>query len=257
MTRSAAILAVVVLLASPARAQFIVIDPSNLAQAVLIAERTIQEYATLVTQYQTILRMAQGLGLGALARYRIPVIGITSHDPGRWLYGAPWLQGLNTGDPQGALYEHTTRTLDKPDTLLTDLPAATRQAIEDAYATIEITDSVAEIAGNQVALIRGYSSELQNATQALETDVLNSQTQEMTALLDKIAAGELLGRRQDMAGNQLLSHALEQLLAHSKRLRDTDAATMNMRLLGLRDGPAAGAALTTGLADDLRAWRQP
>ena len=56
----------------------------------------------------------------------------------------------------------------------------------------------------------------------------------MTAILDKVAAGELLGRRQDIATNQLLSHALEQLLARSKRLRDTEAATMNMRLGGLQ-----------------------
>ena len=58
----------------------------------------------------------------------------------------------------------------------------------------------------------------------------------MTAILDKVAAGELLGRRQDMASNQLLSHALEQLLARSKRLRDTEAATINMQLVTWRDG---------------------
>ena len=52
----------------------------------------------------------------------------------------------------------------------------------------------------------------------------------MTTVLDKIAAGELLGRRQDMAANQLLSHALEQLLARSKRLRDTEASTLNMQM---------------------------
>ena len=58
----------------------------------------------------------------------------------------------------------------------------------------------------------------------------------MTAVLDKIAAGELLGRRQDMLSNQLLSHALEQLLARGKRLRDTEAATINMQLVTWRDG---------------------
>ena len=79
----------------------------------------------------------------------------------------------------------------------------------------------------------------------------------MTAILDKVAAGELIGRRQDMATNQLLSHALEQLLARSKRLRDTEAATMNMRLGGLRSGRAAGASLVRGAGDDLRTWRQP
>ena len=79
----------------------------------------------------------------------------------------------------------------------------------------------------------------------------------MTAVLDKVAAGELLARRQDMATNQLMSHALEQLLARSKRMRDTEAATMNMRLLGLRDGRAAGTNLISGAANDLRTWRQP
>ena len=79
----------------------------------------------------------------------------------------------------------------------------------------------------------------------------------MTAVLDKIAAGELLARRQDMATNQLLSHALEQLLARSKRLRDTEAADDEHAARRLRDGRAANDALRRGAADALRTWRQP
>lgn len=255
--RIVALFVLLVFCSASTHAQFVVIDPANLAQTVLIAERTLNEYNTLVTQYQTILRMAQRLG--SLDRYRIPVIGITGHDPARWAYGAPWLQGLNSGDARGTLYEQTIRTLQKPSTELAGLPPGARRAIENAYATIELTDSVAEIGGHQVALVRGYSGVLQTAAQALQIDVLNPQASyhTLTTVLDKIAAGELLGRRQDMATNQLLSHALEQLLARSKRLRDTEAATMNMRLLGLRDGRAAGAALIAGAGDDLRGWRQP
>ena len=70
----------------------------------------------------------------------------------------------------------------------------------------------------------------------------------MTAILDKVAAGELLGRRQDMAANQLLSHALEQLLARSKRQRDTEASTLNMQLVTWRDGEAANRAFRAGAA---------
>jgi hypothetical protein len=243
--------------AAPARAQFVVIDPGNLAQAILIADRTLQEYQTLLEQYQTLQRMSHGLG--PLDRYRIPTIGITAHDPGRWLYGTPWLQGLNSGDARGTLYAQTTRRLERPGVLLDALPAAARTAIEHSYATIEIADSIAEIGGHQVALVRGYSGLLQQATQALEDDVLNTQPayHDMTAVLDKVAAGEVLARRQDMATNQLLSHALEQLLVRSKRLRDTEAVTMNMRLLGMRDGRAAGTRVIAGAADDLRTWRQP
>src|SRR6185436_1333836 len=119
--------------------------------------------------------------------------------------------------------------------------------------------SVAQLGGHQVALVRGHSGVLQRVTQALEADVLDPHASfhDMTAVLDKVAAGELLARRQDLATNQLLSHALEQLLVRSKRLRDTEAATMNMRLMGLRDGRAAGTSLVDGAANDLRNWRQP
>src|ERR1700730_5981546 len=198
----------VLLFAVSAPAQFVVIDPGNLAQAILIADRTLSEYNTLLQQYQTILRLAQGLG--SLERYRIPTIGITGHDPGRWPYAAPWLQGLNTGDARGTLYEQTARRLERPGGLLDPLPPSARQAIEDAYATIELTDSIAEIGGHHVALVRGYSGTLQQLAQTFENDVLNTLPgyHDLTAVLDKVAAGELLGRRQDMAANQVCATRL-------------------------------------------------
>jgi len=245
------------IVAAPAAAQIVVTDPGNLSQTVLIAERTLREYQMLWEQYQTLVRMSQGLG--PMNQYRIPAIGITGHDPARWPYGAPWLEGLNSGDARGQLYRQVTRTLERPGSELDTLPPDARRALENSYATIELTDSIAETAGHQVALVRGYSGRLQAATQALEADVLNPSLHyhEMTAVLDKVAAGELLARRQDMATNQLMSHALEQLLARSKRMRDTEAATMNMRLLGMRNGRVAGDSLVQGAANDLRTWRQP
>jgi hypothetical protein len=139
------------------------------------------------------------------------------------------------------------------------LPAAARRAFERQYATVEITDSVAMMGGHQVGLMRGYYGELQRAVDALERDVLNSGSSyhEMTAILDKVAAGELLGRRQDMATNQLLSHALEQLLARGKRQRDTEASTLNMQLVTWRDGDAANRAFRSGAGHALTTWRQP
>ena len=79
---------------------------------------------------------------------------------------------------------------------------------------------------------------------------------ETTAILDKIAAGQLVARREDMATNQLLSHVLEQLLARGKRQRDTEAATMNMRLAASRRSRRRRSVIQ-GAADDLRTWRQP
>ena len=245
------------LVAAPAHAQLTVIDPANLAEAVLIAQRTQRHYEELQAQYRTILRMSQGLG--NMDRYRIPTIAATAHDTARWLYGRPWLQGLTSGDPAGTAYGATTIPLERPSTLPANLSSAARRTLERQYATIEITDSVAMMGGHQVGAIRGYQGQLQQAVQELEGDVMNglARYHEMTAILDKIAAGELLGRRQDMASNQLLSHALEQLLARSKRLRDTDATTMNMQLVTWRDGQGATEAMVAGSADALRTWRQP
>lgn len=254
------IIFVVAFLASivgPANAQIVVSDPGNLKQTVLIAERTLREYETLWAQYQTILRMSQKLG--SMDRYRTPPIAVTRHDVSRFPYGEPWLDGLNSGDSRGVLYRRVTRPLQPPGAALDQLPPQARKAIEGAYATIEITDAVAQIAGHQVALARGYGGSLQQAIQELENDVTNTRSSyhELTAILDKVSAGELLARRQDVATNQLLSHALEQLLARSKRLRDSEAAAMNMRLGGLLYGRTAGSSLVRGAADDLRRWRQP
>src|SRR5262245_10040377 len=85
-----------------ARAQLVVIDPANLTQTIMIAERTWQHYQELQRQYSTILRMSRNLG--NMEGYRIPTIPIASHDPTRWQYGRAWIQALNSGDPTGAAY---------------------------------------------------------------------------------------------------------------------------------------------------------
>ena len=60
-------LLLVLIAVAPARAQFVVIDPANLTQTILIAERTWQHYQELRRQYETILRMSRGLGNMELA----------------------------------------------------------------------------------------------------------------------------------------------------------------------------------------------
>lgn len=246
-----------VALATPASAQWVVIDPANLEQTIRIAERTLQHYNQLRMEYEAILLMARRLG--SMDPYRIPTIPITGHDASRWTYGRPWIEALNGGDPRGTAYLSTVIPLQTPNVMPARLTANARLATERAYATIEIADSIAQMGAHQVALSRGYHGRIQDAVEALERDVLNPAQpyHEMTAVLDKISAGELLARRQDMAGNQLLSHALEQLLARSKRERDTEAATINMQLTNWRDGRAANEAFVAGSGDALRTWRQP
>lgn len=256
MVRRIAALALVLTVAAPAQAQFAVIDVANLAQTILIVQRTQRHLEELRAQYLTIQRMARGLG--NMDGYRTPPIGLTGHNAGQWLYGSTWIAGLNGGDPAGVAYRATALPLERPGAA-GRLNGAARRAFERQYGNVEIADSVAMMGGHQVGITRTYSGQLQRAIQALEADVLSpaSSYHEMTAILDKIAAGELIGRRQDMTANQLLSHALEQLLARSKRLRDTEAAAINMQLVTWRDGDAANQAFRAGMGDALRTWRQP
>ena len=251
------VLAAIAISAAPSNAQMAVIDPLNLQQAVLIAERTQRHLEELQGQYRTIMRMSRGLE--GLERYRTPTIARTQHDPRRWQYGGAWLAGLNSGDPTGAAYASTTVPLDRVTLLPSHTTTRALRAIDRQAATIEIADSVAMMAGHQLGAIRQYSGRLEQNIRALEDDVVNTlpRFHELTAILDKVAAGELIGRRQDMAANQLLSHAVEQLLARGKRLRDAEAATMNMQLTTWRHSRSANAAMVTGASDALRTWRQP
>jgi len=257
MVRIFAFVVAAFLIPAPAWAQLAVIDPSNLQQTVLIAQRTQQHLEELQAQFRTILRMSRGLG--DLDRYRTPGIMGVSHNPQRWPYAASWLQGLNSGDPTGSAYGATTVPLNFIQSLPRTMSVAAHRTLANQIASVELSDSVAMMAGHQIGAIRQYSGRLQQGVDSLEEDVMNglARYHELTAILDKVAAGELLGRRQDMAANQLLSHAVEQLLARGKRLRDAEAATMNMQLTTWRDAQRANDAMVAGTADALRTWRQP
>ena len=258
MTRAllAAILGVLVA-ANSAWAQLAVIDPANLQQTVLIAQRTQRHLEELRDQYHVIMRMSRGLG--DLGRYRTPTIAGASHNPARWPHAAAWLQGLNTGDPAGIAYGATTVPLRPIQSLPRNMPASAQRTLSNQIASMELSDSVAMMAGHQIGALRQYNGVLQRGVDSLEEDVMSdlARYHELTAILDKVAAGELLGRRQDMAANQLLSHAVEQLLARGKRLRDAEALTMNMQLTTWRDARRANDAMVSGTADALRTWRQP
>lgn len=258
MARSViAAIAGVLVLTNSAWAQLAVIDPANLQQTVLIAQRTQRHLEELRDQYHVILRMSRGLG--DLGRYRTPTIAGASHTPARWPYAAAWLQGLNIGDPTGSAYGATTVPLRPIQSLPRNMPASAQRTLSNQIASMELSDSVAMMAGHQIGALRQYNGVLQRGVDSLEEDVMSdlARYHELTAILDKVAAGELLGRRQDMAANQLLSHAVEQLLARGKRFRDAEALTMNMQLTTWRDARRANDAMVSGTADALRTWRQP
>src|SRR5262245_30495660 len=98
MLRASVVACLIVLTTTTnARAQLAVIDPANLVQTILIAERAWDHYQELRRQYETIQRLSRGLG--SMAADRIPAIPIAAHDPSRWDYAGQWVAALNGVDP--------------------------------------------------------------------------------------------------------------------------------------------------------------
>jgi hypothetical protein len=260
MRRLIAVVVALVLVtpAIPAHAQGIpVFDISNLAQLVEMATRTLTTLNTIKSQYELVTRMAKGIG--PLNAYKIPDIATAVHDVARFPYGGTWLEGLNSGDARGDRYFATVHPLQRPDGLLEQLPADAQRAITSGYATIEILDSVAMLGGHQSAIVRTYQRTIADVIHLLENDVTSTMPgfHDLTAIADKISAGQLISRRSDMAGNQLTSHILEQLIAKNKRTRDAEAASMNMRLNALKDHGEMSQSLVKNAETSLRQWRQP
>jgi hypothetical protein len=244
--------------ASPAHAQGIpVFDVSNLEKLYEMAARTVETLRKVEQQYELYTKIAKGIE--DLTGYRIPGIQTLDHDLSKADFGKPLLEALNSGDPRGDRYYEVVRPLRRPGTDLDALPPATQQTIRAAYATIEILDSVGMMGIHQSAIVRQYHSKLGALVDLLENDVVSRLPgmHQLTAIVDKVAATQLVNRRSDMAGNQLLSNVLEQQIATNKRKRDAEAANMNMRLTAIEDDGHTSMSTVAGATSTLQDWRLP
>jgi len=242
---------------TPLRAQVPVIDALNLVETVQIAYNTYQTYRSLLQEYEVVVRMAQRLG--NMQRFRTPDVAFATHELTRYPEGGPLLAAFNHGDPTATGYRRVVRALaalDRTGAIRAEL----RPHLERAYATIELADSTASLAGHQVGHVRSFSRGLAEVIAALETDTVGGSDDEhqQTAILDRLAATEIVARRQDTAANQLLSHLVEQALVQNKRQRDAEAVVMNMHINSEQHAIAYGRSFFTPASDaQIRAWRQP
>ena len=138
------------------------------------------------------------------------------------------------------------------------LSPAVRRALVGPMATLEVAGAAMITGTHDTGRVRYNGRRELRAIEALEQDVTDgSLEQSMTANLDKISGGVLIGARQRQARTQLLAAVVEQLAIDGKRSRDTEAATLNMQMTAWRDREAVNAAFASGAGDALRTWRQP
>lgn|SRR5262249_27796697 len=172
-----------------------------------------------------------------------------------------YMSALAAGDATGVAYAGVARQRSAAADVLAGLgedEADAESAIRSSLATIDLADSAIIAGTDQTGRIRGNRRSEMEAIAALEQDVTDpSDAQSTTAVLDKVSAAGVIRAWQQQARLQLLTALAEQLLVDGKRTRDTEAATMNMRLRQLLDGGAVAATLVAGSAKDFRTWRQP
>jgi hypothetical protein len=243
---------VLALLSNTLRAQFVVYDPTNYAQA-------LARYAQLLTQYRFWVAQARRLPVDLAARYRLEPVRWRSHDSGAYAYARAILSALNAGDTGGTLYDAATDHLDTLDDLLPSVPAALQRRLQTIYGSIQLGDSIAKMAINQVGKTRANGGAALATIQNMEDDAVsgNDDFHTQTALLNKINGAGVLALRLDETSAQLQSNILEQLLVQNKRTRDAEAQAMDAHLFQWRYGAAYGRDLFSRTASALDTWRQP
>ena len=252
-----------ILVAAPASAQVVVYDPAVATRNSITA--VIKEYlAELQTQQHSQLRrMAHRLSnFTDLGKYRIagaPLWRIHDfEDPNVFRFARDYHAALNYGDERGSGVRVVTQVLLNDPALLAQLTPAARRALTAPMATLDVAAATLMSGTHDTGRVRYNGRAELRAIQALETDVTNgSLEQSMTAILDKISGGVLVGARQRQNRVQVLAAVVEQLAVDGKRSRDTEAATLNMQLTSWRDREAVNAAFAAGAGDALRTWRQP
>lgn len=245
------IVAVVAVMASPLRAQWVVYDPANYIEAVAQFEQMLQHYQFLLSQ-------ARRVPVDIASRYHAHSLDWTYHDVTSGLfYAQPLLTALNEGDSRGMAYRGATTPLDIPSDVLARMPAALRGRLATAYSTIELADSITRLAVDQTGIARTDGPFTLQAIRNVEHDIVNpgDDFHSQTALLEKINAAEAIGLRVEHQNNQFLLSALEQLIVDNKRKRDSEAALMNATIHQWRYGQAYGADLFRSTASDLDTWR--
>ena len=212
----------------------------------------------LVDQLRFWLRQARRLPVDMVSRYHGHSVDWTLHDlDAGLLFARRILTALNTGDPTGVAYRQTIDRLDVPTDVLGRMPVSLQRRLTNAYAAIELADSVSALAIDQMGAMRVEGAHNVQVAKDMENDAVstNDDFHTQTALLNKINAATVLGLRMQDHVNKTLTSTLEQLIVANTRQREAEALLMNATIYQWRYGQAYGDDLFRNTAGNLDGWR--
>lgn len=264
MTKSLPFLFVLLLMVTaPGHAQVVVHDPSVTLRNAVTAVLKEHLLNLQIAQYSQLRRWAQRLSMFTDLRT------FGAEDPPKWRthphgdgeeagVSDAFQVALDFGDAAGAGYQSVTESIESPDAALRTLPLAARRVLEQQLSTIDLTDAVSLATIHNSGRLRFAGRAELRAIDALDADVTDgSLEQSATAVLDKISGAALIGARQRQARTELLIGLVEQMVADTKRERDTHAAALNMQLAQWKRRQLTEGRVSTVAGQALATWRQP
>ena len=239
--RSLLVSVIVVGLAWPLPAQLVVVDPANLANALLHYAELQQTYAQLVTTYEQIrtqylllLQQAQRLPFDMSARYRAvanPWVPFTAANA----YGLTtgWIAAANTGQAASAGYTRATQLLRPYGNLIAQLSAEEAARVKARYDRLQLADASVVHGLEALGFLRGRQPSIETAIQHLETDAYsaNADVQTHVAVLNKINATAVASARLATDANNLLVSLLEQQLLETTERREGAVQGINAHIV--------------------------
>jgi len=254
-------------LAGSVSAQFVVIDPSNLANALLRYSELQQQLAQLITTYQQIrtqylllFQQAQRIPVLMSSRYRTlasPWLAFTAADA----YGttAGWIDAANTGAAAAAAYALATEPLLSYGGGLSGLSADEAARVKARYDQLQLADAAIVHGLQALGALRGHETSVETSIRNLEDDAYSSDPAFNTqiAVLNKLNATTVASARLAKDGNNVLVSLLEQQLLAETDRREAAVQAVNAHIAFVNDAGPLLAATTAQTTAALTSFRIP
>jgi hypothetical protein len=170
------------------------------------------------------------------------------------------MDAIDHGDPRGAAYERVAGHVPfYPADVIASLPPATRQRVAASVGGVMATDGWAQLAIHTLGQGREGGLASTRALDALQRDFTSDDRADngSIAVLQEIAAADLLTSRDNQIANQTLSSVLEAAVVRHLRLRDALASALNVDIERRQNYPTVAKLANQDTSRLIQGWRLP
>jgi hypothetical protein len=246
----------------PVLAQVAVIDPINIARAVITATQLAAVYEQQQRLYAIWDEYRQALAAGKKLQYLTSDVPWRAHlpidDPLHVYQGL--MNALDHGDLRGAAYDTAVGGVPSyPTGILSPLSNDERQRVTSTMGAMMATDGWARLAIATLGQGHGSGLESSRALDALQRDFASDAREDngSIAILQQIAGADLLMSRDNQIANQTLSSLLEAAVVRHLRLRDAVASELTVDIERRQHYLAVAGVANQDTSRLIQNWRLP